>query len=52
MEDFDGGAVGTVILAHNDPLTRLGCEWFEWRCQQCGRETLVLNQERVKMLKP
>ena len=47
MDAGDAGEIGTMILAHQDRLTRFGTEWFERFCQQHGCEILVLNQERL-----
>jgi putative resolvase len=47
MDAVDAGDVATLILAHQDRLTRFGYEWFERFCQQHGCEIWVLNQEHL-----
>lgn len=38
MNAVDAGGVDTLILAHQDRLTRFGYEWFERLCQQRLRD--------------
>ena len=47
MDAVEAGEVSTLILAHQDRLTRFGYEWCERFCQQHGGEILVLNQEHL-----
>ncbi len=47
MDAVESGAVGTLMVAHKDRLTRFGYEWFERFCQQHACEILVLNQEQL-----
>ena len=47
VDAVDAGEIATLILAHQDRLTRFGYAWFERFCQQHGCEILVLIQERL-----
>jgi len=47
MDAVEAGEIRTLILAHQDRLTRFGYEWFERFCQQHGCDILVLNQEHL-----
>ncbi len=47
MDAIGRGEVKTLILAHEDRLTRFGFEWFEHYARTHGCEILVLNQERL-----
>jgi predicted site-specific integrase-resolvase len=47
MDEIGQRKVKTLILAHQDRLTRFGFEWFEHYAKMQGCEVLVLNQERL-----
>lgn len=47
MDEIGRRQIKTLILAHQDRLTRFGFEWFEHFATTHGCEVLVLNQERL-----
>lgn len=47
MDSIGRREVKTLILAHQDRLTRFGFEWFEHYARSNDCEILVLNQERL-----
>ena len=47
MDAIGRGEVGTLIIAHQDRLTRFGFEWFAHYAKVNGCEVFVLNQERL-----
>lgn len=47
MDSIGRREVKTLVLAHQDRLTRFGYEWFEHYANSHGCELLVLNQEHL-----
>ena len=47
MDAIEAGTVGTLIIAHQDRLTRFGYEWFARFCQRHACDIVVLNQEHL-----
>lgn len=47
MDDIGRHDIKTLIIAHQDRLTRFGFEWFEHYANTHGCTLLVLNQQRL-----
>ncbi len=47
MDDIGRHDIKTLIIAHQDRLTRFGFEWFEHYANKHGCTLLVLNQQRL-----
>ena len=47
MDDIGRHDIKTVVIAHQDRLTRFGFEWFEHYAKIHGCAFLVLNQQRL-----
>lgn len=47
MDDIGRQEIKTLVLAHQDRLTRFGFDWFAHYATLNGCELLVLNQERL-----
>jgi putative resolvase len=47
MDDIGRHEIKTLVIAHQDRLTRFGFEWFEHYAITHGCALLVLNQQRL-----
>jgi putative resolvase len=47
MDDIGRHEIKTLVIAHQDRLTRFGFEWFEHYATTHGCALLVLNQQRL-----